>query len=172
MSVLFAASDYLPMAEHSYMWILRIRFDISGDEGDDEIIDAIISSPQYGYDFASPFDGMTSPSHPDIHGRWWRRHIGSDRFEPRAPADAVEVIRSWAEDQEWTDPTFEQPLEAQQRLNDTYALLRAGEVYELNNPPGEDEHDYGWVMGRTGFHEFLAIDRAQRTATLVVTCDD
>jgi hypothetical protein len=172
MPVLFAASDYLPMAEHSYMWILTIRFDIAGEEGGDEVINAIITSPQYGYDFASPFDGTAGPSHPDIHGRWWRRHIGSDRFELCSPAHAVEVVRSWAEDQKWTDPNFTQPLDAQQRLNDTYSVLQAGEVYELNNPLAEHEHDYGWVMGRTGFHEFLVIDRTHRTATLVVTCDD
>jgi hypothetical protein len=84
----------------------------------------------------------------------------------------VEVVRSWAEDQDWAVSEFAQPPEVQQRLKDTYSLLRTGEVYELNNPPAECEREYGWVMGRTGFHEFIVSDRAARTATLVVTCDD
>jgi len=172
MSLVFAGSKYLPMADDSYMWILAIRFDISGDACDEEVLSAIISSPQYGYDFASPFDGSASPNQPDIHGRWWRRHIGSDRFLRCAPERAVEVIRSWAEDQNRTDPNIVEPPGAKQHLNDTYALLRTGEVYELNNPPAEHEHDYGWVMGAMGFHEFVVIDRTHRTTTLVVACND
>ncbi|MDT4893698.1 MAG: hypothetical protein QOE97_2733 [Pseudonocardiales bacterium] len=70
------------------------------------------------------------------------------------------------------DAGFTQPLEVQRRLSDVYALLRSGRVYELDNPPAECEHDYGWVMGGAGFHEFAVIDGTGHTASLVVTCDD
>lgn len=172
MSVQFAVSDHLDMAEHSYMWILVVRFDLTDALDDAGVIAAVINSPQYGYDFASPFDGDASPSHPEIHGRWWRTYVTADHFHPCAPAHAVEVVRHWAEEQDWTDSEFTQPPDVQERLEDAYSLLRSGQVYELSNPPAEHEHDYRWVMGRNGFHEFVVVRRTDQTAFLIAACDD
>jgi hypothetical protein len=160
------------MGQSTYMWILCVRFAVGLDTDDRGIIEAIIDTPQYGYDFASPFDGVGARTDPDIHERWWRKNITPDRFKARTPEEAAEVIRAWAEDQDWTDPDFTPTPEAQRRLQETYSLIGTGHVFELENPPTECEQDYGWVMGKLGFHEFVVIDRVHRVVSLVVACDD
>jgi hypothetical protein len=167
----FAGSDRTSLTRGTYMWILAIRFELD-DGGDDQaVINHILDAPQYGYDFASPFDGAAGPSHPDLHGRWWRKSITVDRFQECGADRAIEVVRSWAED-DWEDPCFVHTDEVLRGLEGVYSVLGSGRVFQLINPPVDCEHSYGWVMGGRGFHEFVVIDRPARTATLVVTCDD
>lgn len=51
-------------------------------------------------------------------------------------------------------------------------LLRSGDLYKLDNPGAEDEHEYGCVTGSMGFHEFVVIDQNKRSVHLVVASDD
>jgi hypothetical protein len=34
------------------------------------------------------------------------------------------------------------------------------------------EHEWGWVVGQGGFHEFVAIDRPAERLRLIVASDD
>lgn len=72
----------------------------------------------------------------------------------------------------WTNPEFSQPADAIQRLGTIYSILDSGPVLKLRNPPREDEHDYGFVTGSLGFHEFIVIDRILRTLHVIVASDD
>jgi hypothetical protein len=109
---------------------------------------------------------------PAVHGRWWRSSIHPELFLRWTAPDAESLIQDWADNQDWTDPGFCQPPAVQQRLQDVYALLRSGDLYKLDNPGAEDEHDWGWVTGTKGFHEFVVIDRTRRSVHLVVASDD
>ena len=51
-------------------------------------------------------------------------------------------------------------------------LLGRGTVFALENPPDDAKHDWGDVVGRMGFHEFVVIDRSTRHLTLIVASDD
>ena len=75
-------------------------------------------------------------------------------------------------DRDWVDPHYRQPPEVQARLQKVYTLLRSGNLYRLTNPSCEHEHEYGWVTGKLGFHEFVVIDRPGRVIHLVVASDD
>ncbi|MCM3656864.1 hypothetical protein M3147_06310 [Agromyces mediolanus] len=46
-----------------------------------------------------------------------------------------------------------------------------GYGHRLRNPD-EFRHEYSWVTGALGFHEFVAIDRRSGVLHLVVACDD
>jgi hypothetical protein len=76
-------------------------------------------------------------------------------------------------DWNWTyDLDYRPPPAVQQRLQDVYELLRSGDLYKLNHPGAEDEHEYGSVTGLMGFHEFIVIDRSSRSVHVVVASDD
>lgn len=172
MSARFVESRYLPLGDDTFMWVLIVRFVCEAASDDNEILKWIIESPQYGYDFASPFDGASSPSHGDIHGRWWRNAISADQFRSCKSADAAEVIRVWANDQDWSEPGFSLSQEAQTRLDEVYEALWRGRAHQLENPSPDHEHEYGFVMGAAGFHEFVVVDSDRTGATLIVACDD
>ena len=92
--------------------------------------------------------------HTDKHTYMW----------PWTAPNAQELIQDWADNQNWTDPDFRQPPQVQQRLQDVCALLRSGDLYKLDNPAAE--HDWGWVVGTKGFHEFVVIDRSKHRVHL------
>jgi hypothetical protein len=45
-------------------------------------------------------------------------------------------------------------------------------LYRLADLRATAEHDWGWVVGHGGFHEFVAIDHTASTLTLIVASDD
>jgi hypothetical protein len=47
-----------------------------------------------------------------------------------------------------------------------------GDLYKLDNPGAEDEHEYGYVTGDMGFHEFVVIDRNTCSTHVIVASDD
>lgn len=133
---------------------------------------SLIASPGYAHDYASPFDADAVVTEPAIHGRWWRSSIRAESFEPWTAADAESLLQAWADDQEWTDPDFRQPPAVQRRLQDVHALLRSGRLYKLDIPAAENEHEYGFVTGDMGFHEFVVIDGPGCRVHVVVASDD
>lgn len=165
-------SDVVHMDKGTYMWIQLTHFAIETEQDDRSLLASLIASPGYVHDYASPFESKAEVTEPAIHGRWWRSEIRADLFQPCTTGNAEALIQAWANDQELTDPGFKQPPEIQQRIQEVYALLRAGAVYRLDNPGREAEHEYGWVTGQLGFHEFVVIDRKSATVHVVVASDD
>lgn len=155
------------MAEGTYMWMQVAHFAIDAEEDDLALIAELIRTPEYAYDYASPFETRAAVFEPTVHERWWRDRISPDLFERCSSDDAERVIESWADNQDFT-----QPSAVQQRLHDVFSLLRLGSVYRLVNPDALSEHDYGWVTGFGGFHDFVVISREDRTINLIVATDD
>lgn len=165
-------SGLVPMDKHTFMWVQLTHFSFDSSLNDRSLLARLIASPGYAHDYASPFDSTASVIEPALHGRWFRDHIHPSLFEPCSAADAEALIQSWADDQDWTDPGYRQPSEVHARLARVYALLRAGNVYMLRNPDEDAEHEYGWVTGAGGFHEFVVIDRVSQRLHVVVASDD
>lgn len=172
MTLRLAGSDIVHMGKGTYMWIQLTHFAAETAQDDRSLLASLIASPAYAYDYASPFDAAAVVTETAVHGRWWRSSIHPDLFMPWTAADAESLIQGWADDQAWTDPGFRQPPAVQQRLRDVYALLRSGDLYKLDNPRAEEEHEYGVVTGTMGFHEFVVINRTKRTVHVIVATDD
>ena len=90
---------------------------------------------------------------------------------PWAASDAESLIQDWTGN--WThDLDYRPPRAVQRCLQDVYDLLRSGDLYKLDDPGAEDEHEYGYVTGGMGFHEFVVIDRNRGSVHVVVASDD
>ena len=164
-------ADIVHLDKRTFMWVRLTHFG-APPEDDRSAIAAVIASPGYAHDYASPFDVEQQPSSPPVHGRWWLREIDANSFRPTTAEVAEARIRSWVDDQDWVDPTYRQPPDVHRRLLKVYDLLRAGNVYTLVNPGDAGIHDYGLATGQLGFHEFVVIDRLSQTLHLVVASDD
>ena len=172
MTLRFADSGYVPMDPLTFMWIQITHFAVTTLADDRALITELIRSPQYAYNYASPFDPAAAVVEPAVHGRWWRNSLHAELFEGRSAVDAEAILQTWCDEQDWNDPGFQQSSAAQARLRAVFALLRAGDVYELRNPGSDVEHESGWVTGNGGFHEFAVIDRASGAIHLIVASDD
>jgi hypothetical protein len=172
MTLRLVGSDIVHMSKGTFMWIQLTHFAIETAQDDGSLLASLVASAGYAHDYASPFDAGAVVTEPAIHGRWWRSSIHAELFKPWTATNAQSLLRSWADEQEWTDPGFRQPPAVQGRLQDVYALLQSGVLYKLDNPGVENEHEYGFVTGGMGFHEFVVIDRSSRSVHLVVASDD
>jgi hypothetical protein len=172
MTLRFVGSDHVPMDRLTFMWIQITHFAAITPADDRALITELIRSPQYAYDYASPFDPEHAVVEPAVHGRWWRDSLHAWMFRRCSAVDAEAVLQSWCDDQDWTPPGFQQSPAAQGRLRDVFLLLRVGDVHRLQNPSRDVEHEYGFVTGGLGFHEFVVIDRANGAVHLIVASDD
>lgn len=172
MALRLVGFEVVHMDRGTFMWIQLTHFAVKEAQDDCSLLTSLVASDGYAHDYASPFDGEASVSEPAIHGRWWRSSIHADAFEAWAAGDAASLLQSWADNQDWTDPDFRQPPPVQEQLKEVYALLRTGELYKLVNPGSEYEHEYGFVTGQLGFHEFVVIDRSRHLVHVVVASDD
>ena len=172
MTLRLVGSGIVHMDKGTWMWIQLTHFAIETAQDDRSLLAALIASPAYAHDYASPFDAAAVAAEPAVHGRWWRSSIRPGLFAPWTATDAESLIQGWADDQDWADPGFREPPAVQRRLQDVYALLRSGDLYKLDNPGSEDEHEYGSVTGGMGFHELVVIDRKRHSVHVVVASDD
>lgn len=164
--------DVVHLDRLTFMWVQSIRFELDASKSDRELLELLISSPGYGHDYASPFDGEEMVDPPVIHGRWYLGAIHQGRFSETSAELARSVIRTWVDDQDWRDPEYRQPPEVHERLEPVYEILRSGRVYRLRNPSDDFLHEYGCVTGNLGFHEFVTIDRRSGALYLLVASDD
>lgn len=165
-------SDIVHLDTVTFMWVQITHFAFDVDQADAEILASLIGSPEYAHDYASPFPSESGPFGTPIHGRWFLNAIDVDRFETTTADRAEADLHSWANEQDWTELGHRQPPDAMHRLRAVYSLLSAGDIYKLHNPGPEAEHDYGFVTGGMGFHEFIAIDRGTATLHVIVASDD
>ena len=165
-------SETVPMGGGTFMRIQLTHFAINPSENDHSLLDSLIASPGYAHDYASPFDAEAAATLAPVHGRWWRSAIHAGLLEPWTATAAESALRFWADDQIWTDLGLPSAACRSTRLDTVCALLRSGDLYRLSNPGAEAEHEFGWVTGGMGFHEFVVIDRSIRTIHVIVASDD
>lgn len=172
MTLRLVGSGIVHMDKNTFMWIQLTHFSVDSSLDDRSVLGGLIACPGYVHDYASPFDAEAPVTEPALHGRWYRDQIRVEMFEPSSASDAEAIIQGWADNQEWTEPGYRQPPEVQARLAPVYDLLRAGTVFRLRNPGKDAEHEYGFVTGGMGFHEFVVIDRTSERLHLLVASDD
>lgn len=172
MTLPLVGDDIVRLGSGTFMWVQLTHFLIDPNQDDQSILESLIGSPGYQHDYASPFPPAAEVRARGIHGRWRIDAIHTDLFAPSTARAAKAEIDVWANEQDWADPEYSQPPDAIQRLETIYSLLGSGTVLKLRNPPREAEHDYGFVTGSLGFHEFIVIDRIPRTLHVIVASDD
>ena len=182
MSVEFVNADVVHMDKHTFMWVQQTHFTFDAACDDGAVLAELIACDAYDHDYASPFESNphyaspfpSSPQPPNdqIHGRWRLDAVNVERFHPISSDAAVSVIDKWANEQEWLDSDYRQPDDVMARLEPVYELLRSGSVLQLDNPGDDALHDYGWVTGKMGFHEFVVLDRSSGSLHVIVASDD
>lgn len=165
-----SAADPLVHLEHlfvnftngTYQWVDIQRFRLPEALSDDSAaLTGLIANARFGNDYATrPGDN------PLRHGPYWRDRVTPACYDPIDAAVAERRLRAWAE-QFAPLPQHLQPVLEQH----VYQPMRAADrVYRLRDLGPAAFHDWGGVHHE--FHEFVVIDRAPRTLTLIVAADD
>jgi len=164
---------FVTLDKNTFMWVNHFVFSLDPALTDQEILAALISSSDYAHDFASPYRYGADVGFEDrpIHARWLADMLTPDMFSRVDPADARRTIHSWIDD-EMVEPP--QTPRTHARVDSVLDLaLGGGEVFRLDVPEDDDlMHEYGVVVGATGFHEYVTIDRTSEVMHLVVASDD
>jgi len=156
------------------MWVDLMTFGIASASTDDELLAALMATPAYRHDYCSPFDpaDMDYPG-ASRHANWWLDRLAPSMFERVGADAAVDAVRSWAVEQDWAAHYAGPSDETRAALRDkVLSLFTNGGVFRLQPPGDEAFHDYGGVVGSTGYHEFVVIDRESAVLHLIVAADD
>ncbi|MFT3900639.1 MAG: hypothetical protein QM728_10420 [Gordonia sp. (in: high G+C Gram-positive bacteria)] len=171
MALAMIGDDFVQLGRR--MWVDIVHFAIDDTASDDAVLSSLFETPAFAHGYMGPLPAEPRPiTAESIHGKWHLRAITVDSYEPTTAAAAWAELQRWANEPDWTDPGFRQPADAMARLDTVHDLLERGDVYQLRNPDAEDEHECGWVVGITGFHEFVVIDRQAGQLHLIVASDD
>jgi hypothetical protein len=153
------------MDSGTFMWVSIKRFSIESDGTDEELIAALLADRQYRDHYAGqdPVEQLQD----DLHGPYWLRAISISSFEPGDSETAKQALQAWA------DAPEPQTQDTQERLQrEVYPLLKGGAVYHLPDLRPSAQHDWGWVVGQGGFHEYVVVDRDAASVSLIVASDD
>lgn len=83
MSLRLLGSDLVHLDRGTFMWVGLTRFALSRGGDDRSLLAALVASPAYAHDYASPFPAEPVVTEPAVHGRWWRDSITADSFGRR-----------------------------------------------------------------------------------------
>jgi hypothetical protein len=161
----FVGCELVHLDEGTYCWVNIKRFAIGDVDADDRsLLAALIGDRQYCDHYAGQ-DPAEQDQH-DLHGPYWLRAIKPESFQASSREEAEQTIQTWADDPE------PQSAHTQARLRGTVYPLLNGKIYRLPDMRDHAAHEWGWVVGSGGFHEFVVINRDHRTVALVVASDD
>jgi len=146
--------------DDAWRWIAvkRFRQDRPSEHPESDVLPALLSNPSYVDDHASP-DGRTyafaegSTAEP-IHGRYRLDALSPDLFDLVSPDHASAVLTGWLEQE---GPFNSEPVEGD--LDEVFDLLRQSPmIFQLRTLGDEALHDWGWVVGKQGFHELVVVE--------------
>lgn len=147
----------------TFQWVSLKTFKTPAEATDLELLSALVAHQQYGDDYAgSPLRGLP------IHGPYRMDAMEAKKFTPVSARDAARTISEWA-------AQFGDPTDEIRRALDSAVLSRtekADKIYALEPMPTEARHEWGFVVGGAGFHEFVLVDHQGATLTLAVASDD
>lgn len=148
----------------SSQWVDIQTFTFTADIDDRAVVELLLQHVRYRHSYAGPvFYDMKI-----IHGPYWLEAITAESFSPVTATAAEALITTWA------NYDFPMPDSAQVTFEQfVYPPIRAASsIYQLADLRATAEHDWGSVIGFTGFHELLAVDRDRGRLTLIVASDD
>jgi hypothetical protein len=176
--------ELVHLAHYTWVDIRRFRI-LDAASGDTVLLAALIQHPQYRDDYLGK--GLEAAADGERHGPYWLSAIGPEAFQPIQADDGRLLLQRWADESvshaiSMYDSAIEHgirpadprpsPEVFQERLDARVYPCLVGDIVQLPDMRDQAEHDYGWILGLQGFHEFLAIDREAGTLTLVVATDD
>jgi len=150
-------------------WVDLKFFEIQTEAPDHSLLARLIEDVQYHDHYAG--QDPSEQSQNDLHGPYWLDAITAEVFEPVSGASAGQELREWVSS--WADPQDEDRPEVEAKLAaDVLPHLDGDSILRLPDLRQTAEHEWGWVVGNAGFHEFVVINRAAATLTLLVASDD
>lgn len=162
----FLGHDLVHLDEHTYSWVDIKRFAFDAPASAQDVLAALIDHEQYGDDYAGGDVGRDR----NIHGRYVLSDIRADSFKATSAEEATRVISEWADRVNGPNGPGVASSEVRSRLDTkVFPLFATGDVLRFVSAT---EHEWGWVVGGNGFHEFVVIDGQGGTASLVVASDD
>jgi len=162
--LVFDDHELIHIRNGGYQWIDVQTFSFPAALDDRALIGLLIQHVRYRHSYANP----TFTDAKIIHGPYWLEAITPDQFAP-VPASAVEALITT-----WANYDAVVPEDQRAELDDrVYGPIRQStSCYQLADLRATAEHDWGYVLGYTGFHEFALINRGAHRLTLMVASDD
>jgi hypothetical protein len=149
---------------YSRQWVDIKLFSAPPEAADHEVLALLVAHPRYRDSYA----GVDAEHSQAIHGPYRLEAITTAAFSAVSAESAEGLLRTWA--------TYDAPLDEAQSAEldrELYARVRsASSRYQLADLRDTGEHDWGYVVGTTGFWEFVLIDRSAGGVALVVASDD
>ena len=150
-----------------YRWIDARRFMVSGPSDDNTILAALISEARYDDGYAAPI--QTEPGPPSgIHGPYRLDAITAASFVATDRSAAIAALDEWAFQFSELPESFREKY--RKFIDDL--LPSSHRFYRLPNLRATAQHDWGWVVGTSGFIEIVAISPSSSALTLLVASDD
>ncbi len=168
-----AVEEQLVFDEHQLIHIhnggyqfIDVQTFVFPDAVDDRaVIELLIGHVRYRH-------GYASPEYRDaklIHGPYWLAAISWESFSAVSAVAAEALISTWA-NYDAVVPDSDYPRVERQVFG---PMREASSIYQLADLRASAEHDWGGdVVGLTGFHEFVVINRQTRILRLIVATDD
>lgn len=129
---------------------------------------ALIEHEQYRDHYAGQ-DPADQSDH-SLHGPYRLEAITPAVFRTLTAEAARRQLRTWVSS--WVDFEDDGPEVEEKLATEVLPKVTGDTVLRLPDLRDSAEHEWGWVVGRTGFHEFVIIDRAAAMLTLLVASDD
>jgi hypothetical protein len=149
-------------------WVDLKYFAIQTDVSDRSLLAHLIEHEQYHDHYAG--QDPTEQSHHSLHGPYRLAAITPGAFEPVPAQAAAEELRGWVSS--WVVPEEDGPEVEATLAAEVLPKLDGESILRLPDLRVSAEHEWGWVVGQTGFHEIVIIDRAAAMLTLLVASDD
>lgn len=158
--------ELVHLDQGSYQWIDIKTFGVGDGFNDLTLIKNLVDQAAYADDYQG--NRVEEQSSGAVHGPYRLDAVDPASFVLTTGDEARDVIQKWA------NRTGSQNDETQRALlTDVYALLHSAErVYRFPTLGLDAAHESGWVVGHTGFHEFVAIDRFGHQLHVIVASDD
>jgi hypothetical protein len=153
------------------MWCQLTAFTVGDTTLDDrEVLAMVLSHPRYRDHCAGPF---ASQGHHDLHGPYRIETITVDGFRPVSAAEVLDTLHRWPRDTIY--PQHVDSIRECIEIIDAWVspiVARAHALYQLVVPREGNEHDWGWVVGQTGFFEYIVIGPDRALVWLIIATDD
>jgi hypothetical protein len=155
---------FINFRNNTRQWVSIKLFRLPDDTDDRAALELLLRHVRYRDSYA----GTGDKDMKSIHGRYRLDAISPDSFTRVEAADAETLLRSWAEYNALLPDPNREEMETQ-----LYPRIRnAASRYHLADLGQSAEHEWGYVVGTSGFHEFVLIDRQAAILALVVASDD
>jgi hypothetical protein len=153
------------LSEGTYCWVDIKRFHTDIDTTDRELLEALIAHDQYHDHYAG--HDVAEQTHHSLHGPYRLECITAGTFTSTTANAANARLATWAENVDPNSPMSRDIVKAE-----VLPLLADGRLYELPDLGQAAQHSWGFVVGVSGFLEFIHIDPHQRILGLFVASDD